>query len=133
MKHTITIRTPNAEIRHLEKINKELLKACKKRIDEWHSDGMNILEAEPESLKMMRQAIAKAERLQKWAYNQIASAPELLEEHKEWAKITGRIIVEALQGHYEYLKVVAANSRIIYENGEPLISSDIIAKAERGE
>jgi len=50
---------------------------------------------------------------------------ELLEEHEHWAKITGRILVEAVQGEFEYLKVIALNSKIVYKNGEPYLKSDI--------
>ena len=60
----------------------------------------------------------------------IASAPDLLEEHKHWAKIQGRIIVEALQGEFEYLKVIAQTARIEYINGEPYLKSEAINKSE---
>ena len=60
------------------------------------------------------------------------SAPELLEEHKYWAKIQGRIIVEALQGEFEYLKVIAQTAQIDYINGEPYLKSEAITKVERG-
>jgi hypothetical protein len=60
----------------------------------------------------------------------IASCPDLLEEHKQWARIQGRIIVEALQGNFEYLKVIAQTAQIEYVNGKPFLKSEAIAKAE---
>ncbi len=63
----------------------------------------------------------------------VAACPDLLEEHKAWAKITGRILVEALQGNFEYLKVVAMQSKIVYQDGEPYLKSEAIAKATKEE
>lgn len=37
----------------------ELLAACQLRIDEWHANSKNFNKKEPESLKLMRDAIAK--------------------------------------------------------------------------
>ena len=56
---------------------------------------------------------------------------KLLEEHKHWAKIQGRIIVEGLQGDFKYLRVIAQTARIEYINGEPYLKSEAIEKAER--
>ena len=61
--------------------------------------------------------------------NLIAASPVLLEEHKHWSKIQGRIIVEALQGNFEYLKLIARTAQIEYINGEPYLKSEAIAKA----
>jgi len=60
----------------------------------------------------------------------IASAPELLEEHKHWAIILGHILVEALQGNYKALEVYAKHMKIEYRDGEPWAKSEAIAKAE---
>ena len=49
-----------------ENINPEavkgLLEACKQRVNEWHHNNGNFKRAEPESLKLAREAIAKAEK-----------------------------------------------------------------------
>ena len=62
--------------------------------------------------------------------NLIAAAPGLLEEHKQWAKILGHIIVRALQGDYEALDTYAKCIPIEFVNGEPWAKSEAIAKAE---
>ena len=54
---------------------------------------------------------------------------ELLEEHKQWAKILGHIIVTFLQGNYEAL-VVYSKMGIEYKDGEPWLKSKAIAKTE---
>lgn len=60
----------------------------------------------------------------------IAIAPELFEEHKDWAKILGHIIVKALQKDYEYLGIIAKHLPIEYRDGEPRVKSQAIFKAE---
>ena len=63
----------------------------------------------------------------------IAAAPNLLEEHKQWAKILGHIFVMALQGDYEALQTYAKVMKIEFRDGEPSLKSEAIAKIERGE
>jgi len=46
---------------HLIAAAPDLLEACKEFINEWHSNNANFAREEPKSLKMMRQAISKAE------------------------------------------------------------------------
>lgn len=80
-------------------------------------------------------SICRAPRYEKeeqWEANArlIASAPELLEEHKRWAKILGHIIVTFLQGNYEALNIYS-KMKIEYKDGEPWLKSEAIAKAER--
>jgi hypothetical protein len=71
-----------------------------------------------------------AEHLSKWAYNQLSAAPDLLEEHKQWAKILGHIFVMGLQKDYEALEIYAKNIKIEFVDGEPSLKSEAIAKAE---
>lgn len=59
----------------------------------------------------------------------IAAGPDLLEEHKRWAKILGHIIVSHLQGSHETLDVYQY-MKIEYRDGEPCLKSETIAKAE---
>ncbi len=60
----------------------------------------------------------------------IASAPELLEEHIQWGKILGHILVKALQGNDEALHVYAKNPKLTMRNGEPFLNSNANTKAE---
>ncbi len=63
----------------------------------------------------------------------IAAAPELLAEHREWARLLGRFIVEALQGSYDGIDELVKSigpSILEYHNGEPCFGSTAIAKAE---
>ena len=59
----------------------------------------------------------------------IAAAPDLLEEHKDWSKLLGHIVVEALQGKYDCLKEVMTELTIIYIDCVPHIESAAIKKA----
>ena len=45
------------------KLEVMLLKACQAQVDEWHSTLRNMERREPESLKLARAAIIKAERV----------------------------------------------------------------------
>ena len=59
----------------------------------------------------------------------IAAAPDLLEEHRDWSKLLGHIIVEALQGNYDCLTEVKTELPITYINGTARIESAAIKKA----
>lgn len=60
----------------------------------------------------------------------ISAAPELLKEHKKWANILGYIFVRALQHDYEVLQLYAKTMKLDYINGNPVVKSEAIAKAE---
>lgn len=60
----------------------------------------------------------------------IASAPELLDEHKAWAKNIGSAFAKALQGDYEEIDILAKNTELDFTTGEPCLKSEAIAKAE---
>ena len=59
----------------------------------------------------------------------ITAAPDLLAEHKDWSKLLGHIIMEALQGNYDCLTEVKTELPITYINGIPHIESAAIQKA----
>ena len=59
----------------------------------------------------------------------MAAAPDLLDEHKDWSKLLGNIVIEALQGNYDCLKEVMTELPIIYIDGSPRIESNPIKKA----
>ena len=61
--------------------------------------------------------------------NGLAAAPDLLAEHKDWSKLLGHIIMEALQGNYDCLTEVKTELPITYINGIPHIESAAIQKA----
>ena len=61
----------------------------------------------------------------------IATAPELLEDHIKVCKLLGRFVILCLQKDTTVLEHFAYNIKIEYRDGEPMIKSDIIAKAER--
>ena len=61
--------------------------------------------------------------------NKLAAAPNLLDEHKDWSKLLGNIVIEALQGNYDCLKEVMTELPIIYIDGSPRIESNPIKKA----
>jgi len=63
----------------------------------------------------------------------IAAAPDLLEEHIQWGKILGHILVMALQNDYEALDVYKKHIEIDYRDGEPFIKSQAISMAEKEE
>lgn len=59
----------------------------------------------------------------------IAAAPDLLEEHKEWANRFGTACILSLQGDYSAFDEIARNYIIEFHNGEPHLKSQAIAKA----
>ena len=64
----------------------------------------------------------------------IAAAPELLEEHKEWASLIGRVYLMIRQGRSEEAADLIVEAEVIdYQSGEPVAVSDAITKAEGGE
>jgi len=63
----------------------------------------------------------------------IATAPDLLEEHIQWGKILGHILVAALQNDYEALDIYKKHIKLDYRDGEPFIQSKAISMAEKEE
>jgi len=54
---------------------------------------------------------------------------QLLEEHKQWSDIFGRVIVEALQNSYEYLNLIKRNTKIEFSTGCPKLKSESIRRS----
>lgn len=59
----------------------------------------------------------------------IAAAPELLEEHQQWAEWFGEALVLALQSDYSKVDELARTFRLSFATGSAVIKSDAIAKA----
>ena len=63
-----------------------------------------------------------------------AQRDELLEEHKEWASLIGKVYLMLLQGMSGEAADLIAESQVIdFPKGEPVAVSDAINKAEGGE
>jgi hypothetical protein len=60
----------------------------------------------------------------------IAAAPDLLEEHTEWAAILGAALLLTLQGDYSEVDRLARDMRIHFPDGAPALVSSVIARAE---
>jgi hypothetical protein len=60
----------------------------------------------------------------------IATAPELLEEHKVWAKNIGEALIRVLQKDYSLIDILAKTTNIDFTSGEPVLRSEAIDKAE---
>lgn len=59
----------------------------------------------------------------------ISAAPDLLEEHHEWARSLGIAFVRALQGDYSVVDRLAHEMPFVFEDGAPVLRSAAIAKA----
>lgn len=87
-------------------------------------DGVGF---EPKDIDTVQNAIREQDANAKL----IAAAPELLDEHKDWAATFGRALVAALQGDYEDVNRLARELKLEWKtDGTPRLKSDAIAKAE---
>lgn len=62
----------------------------------------------------------------------IAACPELLEEHKAWARDFGMALLLFLQGDHSAIDNLARDMIIDRDNDGPVLRSTAIAKAEGG-
>lgn len=98
-----------------------------RRILNLHPDGSRIIADHSTGYSSHKGTIPYEERLQNAKL--ISAAPDLLEEHGDWSRLLGHIIIEALQGNYDCITEFMTEAPIKYIDGVPHLESQAIHKA----
>ncbi len=112
------------ELKKVEERVNDLEKLIKIQNDTIVNSEIRINEAEQER-----------ERLSKLLILARMEFMKLVEEHKQWAKILGRIFIEGLQGEYNVVEICAKQMKVGLEDGEPVLVSRVLEemKGEKDE